>query len=555
MTPRLIANGRRAVFARLIAFTGLEALVLFGAALAIRLALTAGERGVSPIPPAAMLVGLGLAVVVLGWLRAVSAEDFGLRWSNALRARLAEHAVLASHHQRRRLGTLTVRMTGDVNAARDWVSIGMPAVAVGIANTLAALAALYTAAGWAGFTFGLASLAFTALIMLAVASPLAGLTRGLRRARGRVSATVGDIALAAPALAWFDARRRAQKRAKRRGEELRVAAVAHRRWAEGLRAPFAVVAPVGVALAALGMAAPAGVGGWAAYLFALGLLTTALGALATGLDGFIAYRAARQRLAILRREARAGRAERQAGEVKLPNGDGLPVSVTLDLTATGGDAHQFEAKPRAIVRVTESQSGRPAFACVDALMRGGAQVRLGLERLDDLRPRDRARRIGWVSPAAPLIRDTLRANLRVSAPTANDDDLVRAVALARLEFVPGDLDAVIEPTGLDADREARLRLARAVVHDPRVMFIAEPALAADPAFASMLADIGDATGATIIAASATRAGWSGDGAVWDASWEAPSAADIARAALAQPQTADEDEDDAPAAAPVLRGAA
>ncbi len=498
---------------RLVVYTAIEAFALFAVTVLIRLALTADERSLSAYPVIATLAGAAVIAAGSSWLRAITAEDFGLRWSNDLRVKLADHAVVASNRRQRRLGTLTVRMTGDVNAARDWVSIGLPSLVVGGFNAIAAIAALYTVAGGAAAIFGVVSLSVLCVLIALLAAPLYRNTRALRRARGRVSSQVGDIAVAAPSLAWFDARRWSARRTRGRGEEVRQASVRRKRITEFLRSPVALIAPLGVAIAALGIASPVGIGGWTAMLFALGLLTTSALALVAAADGYLSYVAARQRLAILAEEAKATRADWHEGETPFARGEGAEIEVSVD-----GDTSARTASPGVSVGVVHGDN-RAAFGVVDAMARGGVSVRIDGSALIDLKPRDRARRIGWVSPNAPLIRASVRANLRLRVSHANDERLLAAALAAGLDLSAEDLEHRLDPAAdpLDPDLDARLRLARAIAHKPRVIFIADPALAADPQFAETIHAVADATGATIIAA-APKLAEGGAEPVWDEVW-------------------------------------
>lgn len=124
---------------------------------------------------------------------------------------------------------------------------------------------------------------------------------------------------------------------------------------------------------------------------------------------------------------------------------------------------------------------------------GGCDLRLCAQR-------ELHERIALLSQDAPVFLGTVRTNLLIGDPDADDAALWRALHAARLaEFVrtlPQGLDTWVGETGatLSAGQARRLCLARAVLSPARVLLLDEPTAGLDAATeADFLRDLGPAT--------------------------------------------------------------
>ena len=124
------------------------------------------------------------------------------------------------------------------------------------------------------------------------------------------------------------------------------------------------------------------------------------------------------------------------------------------------------------------------------LMLGLYQPTAGAVRIDgiDLRqldPADLRRNVGFVGQDATLFYGTLRENIAIGAPYADDSAIVQAAEIAGLtQFVnrhPKGFDMLIGERGesLSGGQRQEVAIARAVLMDPPVLFFDEPTSAMD----------------------------------------------------------------------------
>jgi ATP-binding cassette subfamily C protein len=93
--------------------------------------------------------------------------------------------------------------------------------------------------------------------------------------------------------------------------------------------------------------------------------------------------------------------------------------------------------------------------------------------------------IAYVSQDIPLLDDSIRNNLLFGLPEKNDDDLVKALAIARLDGFVAELrdglDTGVGDNGilLSGGERQRLGLARAVLRDAELLLLDEATSAMD----------------------------------------------------------------------------
>jgi ABC-type multidrug transport system fused ATPase/permease subunit len=468
MIPRLIDRERRGALAVVLLMGLCEAGCLAGAALAVGWAIATAS-------PAALGSALGFSAfaAAVSWGRQVAAEDFGARYSGALRRFLAEDAVRAAGAGRPgRLGVMAARLAGDLTAMRDWASVGLSEAVAAGGLLLAAMIVLFTAVGLGGLLIGAGALLPLAFAAGLLAAPLRTTHEELRQARGRVAGLSGDLVQATRTVWALQAFRREAKRLDKRSNDLRIISVRRRVIAAGVGVQAVMVVGVGGACAIWfawsGLVAPLTPSDWPPILFGLSFLASCSAGFARALDAALAYRAGFRRLSGL-----------------TPEDEGDDFTVPHSVIAAPAPVQE---SPGHVYWV-----GAAAPLCAQARLEAVWAAGCGTDR-------QRRKRI-LVSPTMPLIRASLGRNLSLGARGESREALNAALATVGLNPSDWPLDRFIDPLdpNLDAWTQARLRLARGVAHRPEALYVAEPLLAALPEYAAMLSQIGRSREIAVIA--------------------------------------------------------
>ncbi|MCD9198509.1 thiol reductant ABC exporter subunit CydC [Aeromicrobium wangtongii] len=394
-----------------------------------------------------------------------------------------------------RRGDLVSRVVSDVDAIQDRVLRLRGPWVVAIVSSAVTIALVAVIDPLAGAVLAASTLAAMAAIRVVVPWSVRRAGELTAQWRGDLSADVSQAVLAAQDLVAYGATDVLRRETRRATASL---AAAQRRAAvvTGLGEAIVLLA-TGAAVATIAALS----GGLAPVL--VGVVVLAPLALVESLSTLA--EAERLRPEIEGAEARLGELAVADAAITDPT-EPLPLPASHDLrvhdlavgwTSTVADGIELDLPAGDVIAVTgPSGSGKSTFAHTLARLvepRGG-QVLLGGVDIRDLAASDVRGVIGYLGQDEIVFDTTIRENLRIADPSADDQDMLRALSTAGLEdFVtslPDGLGTRVGERGnrLSGGERQRLCLARLVLGGHRILVLDEPTEHLDEAAADAMLD-------------------------------------------------------------------
>jgi len=497
MLPRVLEGSRRWLFARLVAYGFGQALAAIGTALLVERGFDRliGERTATLGEFGTVGGGLAFAAACAGWLRMrerVDAERLGQSYVHGVRNRLFKRLTQFAPRsmQQRSQGGIMLRFIGDLNALRQWVSLGLARITVAGTSIVGALVAL------AFISLRLALATGSVITIGAVVAGFRGrvirqASREARRRRSRLAANVNEKVATISVMQAFGQSKRERERVKRQSRQLRRAMVERARVVGQLRGIVEVTTALALGAALLAGAVEVGAGRASpgtvvAAMSIVGLLVPPLRDLGRVQEYWHNSRVSLEKIHEF--------LERGEPVVEAPDAPDLvpgPGHLRIENLEVEGSLRGLSAtaEPGTIVGIVGANgAGKTTLLSVIARLvePTGGGVLVDDQAIADCNLASIRRTIGLVGPDFPLLRGSVLKNLCYRWPEAPDEEVQRVLALCDLYDVLDALPEGIQSRvgeggkGLSAGQRQRILLGRALLGNPDILLLDEADSNLDP---------------------------------------------------------------------------
>lgn len=448
--------------------------------------------------------GIAVAAMAVAWLRVKErawAEDMGQDYVSELRLELFDclSAVSLRALSRHSRGGTLLRFIGDLKSIKRWVSLGIARLAVGSVSLGVALIALAWVNGWMALAAATALLAGT-LIAILLGKYVDAAVREARKQQARLAANVNEKISNITVVRAFDQGAAERQRVARQGERLKTAMVAQTRSLAWLRAigdmtggfTLAAVLFAGVWQVAAGEASIATV---VAAMTTVGILLPAFRDLGLVYGYWTSAKVSQERVIEFLATPALVRDVADAPDLNVTEG-------CLEFRNTGlkGSLKGFSATAPAgqvTAIVGPNGSGKSTLLALAArlLDPDSGAVFLDGQNLATASLRSVRQHVALVSPDLPLLRGTVKHNLRYRNPGVSREEYERVIVECRVdeilqELPRGERTRVSDAgTNLSQGQRTRISLARALLENPTVLLLDETDANLDPRSAGILDDI------------------------------------------------------------------
>jgi ABC-type multidrug transport system fused ATPase/permease subunit len=422
-------------------------------------------------------------------LERIDAEHMGQLYTHEIRTGLFSHMNQISPRllQSRSRGGIMLRFIGDLNALKQWVSLGVARLTVASITTIITLvilsfinASLALAVSCALVLGGLGSYALGGWLQNAV--------REARRRRARLAANVSEK-IASPAVVQaFGQSRRERRRVKRQSEELMNAMISRAQAIGAFRGVIELTAAlatgsallVGAILVNNGDTTPGTV---VAAMSIVGLLIPSLRDLGRVQEYWHGAVVSREKISDFIAMPRLGRAPKQAKE--LPQGQGElrfeNVRITQERSPKNKGFNAQIPAGQVVALVGPNGAGKSTLLALTARLMDLEQGKILLDGHDitKVEPNSLNEAVGVMTPDLPLLRGSIERNLSYRLPKATKQELAEARRLCDIdeliESLPKGIRTRVTEEGgnLSLGQRQRIGLARAILGNPRLLLLDE----------------------------------------------------------------------------------